>query len=293
MYYLYYFIFYVLSKLPWVVIYFISDCLYYITYYIIGYRKKIVYTNLLIAFPEKTEKERIKIAKEFYHNLIDSFVETIKLFSISRKEFDKRCITNVEEINNLYSTGQSVQILSGHFFNSEFLNLSMSANLKYPFLGVFMSLSNKNLEKVIVIMRKKFGTILFPASEFRTEFPKYSNKLYSIGLIADQNPPNPMHAVWFPFFGRMVPFHTGPEKGAIKMNTAIALLNMYKLKRGYYKIEASILTTNPKEFKEGEITKQLAMFIENTVKKNPSNYLWSHRRFKYEFDVEKHGHLVI
>ncbi len=200
MFYIYYFIFYVLSKLPWWFMYFVSDCFYYLTYYVISYRKKIVFNNLLIAFPDKTELERIKIAKAFYHNLIDSFVETIKLFTISRKEFDKRCMVNVDEINKLFSTGQSVQILSGHFFNSEFLNLGMSANLKYPFLGVFMDISNKNLEKVIVIMRKKFGTILFPASKFRTEFPKYSNKTYSIGLIADQNPPIPSHAVWFPFF---------------------------------------------------------------------------------------------
>lgn len=293
MFYIYYFIFYVLSKLPWWFMYFVSDCFYYLTYYVISYRKKIVFNNLLIAFPDKTELERIKIAKAFYHNLIDSFVETIKLFTISRKEFDKRCMVNVDEINKLFSTGQSVQILSGHFFNSEFLNLGMSANLKYPFLGVFMDISNKNLEKVIVIMRKKFGTILFPASEFRTEFPKHSKSVYSIGLIADQNPPIPTNAVWFPFFGRMTPFHTGPEKGAIRMNTAIAFIEMTKVKRGYYKLEAKLVTTTPKEFLEGTITKQLVAFIEETVKQHPDNYLWSHRRFKYEFDEKKYGHLVI
>ncbi len=37
--------------------------------------------NLLIAFPEKTEEERIAIAKGFYHKLIDSMIESLKLLS--------------------------------------------------------------------------------------------------------------------------------------------------------------------------------------------------------------------
>jgi KDO2-lipid IV(A) lauroyltransferase len=76
--------------MPWRVLYFIGDCIYVLAYYVIGYRKKVVFANLIIAFPEKTVQERMAIAREFYHNFIDTFIETLKFISISDKEFSKR-----------------------------------------------------------------------------------------------------------------------------------------------------------------------------------------------------------
>jgi len=293
MYYILYPILYCVSLLPWRVLYCISDAVYLLAYYIIRYRRNVVYQNLAIAFPEKSEKEKIVIAKAFYHNLIDSLVETIKLISLSRKEFDKHCIVNADAVNNLYANGKSVQILAGHFFNWEFLNLGMAANLEYPFIGVYMNITNKTVERILVDMRKKFGTILIPASEFRTQFDNYNKQQYSIGLIADQNPSAPERAAWLPFFGQMTAFHNGPEKGAVRMNTDVAIVDIIKIKRGYYKLELSIMTTNPKELPVGTITKQLIAFIEEAIRKNPSNYLWSHRRWKHKYEEEKYKHLVI
>src|SRR6478752_6370177 len=113
MYYIIYPIFYMLSLLPWRVLYFISDGIYGLIYYIFGYRRKVVMSNLLIAFPEKTEKERTRIAKDFYHNFIDTFIETIKLLSLNDKNFDKRCTSNVELVNDLYNTGKNAQMFTG------------------------------------------------------------------------------------------------------------------------------------------------------------------------------------
>jgi KDO2-lipid IV(A) lauroyltransferase len=293
MYHIVYGIFYLLSLLPWRVMYFIGDGIYALVFYVFGYRKEVVMKNLLIAFPEKTEKERLRIAKDFYHNFIDTFIETIKLLSISSKEFDKRCTANAEVVNDLYATGQSVQLHTGHFFNWEFGNLSMGKTYLYPFLGVYQPLSNKIFNRLIIKLRSKFGTILIPVPEFKTSFHQYTKEPYALGLVADQNPSNPNNAYWVPFFGKMAPFVKGPEKGAVRMNTAVVMVDYYKVKRGYYRMEYTLLTTTPKEFKEGEITKKLIEFIEACVRKRPSNYLWSHRRWKYEFDEEKYGKLVI
>lgn len=116
MYYIIYPLFYLLSLLPWRVLYFIADGLYVLVFYFFSYRKKVVLNNLLIAFPDKTEKERIRIAKDFYHNFIDTIVETIKMISISTKEADKRLVGNIDVLNELYSSGKNVQLLAGHFF---------------------------------------------------------------------------------------------------------------------------------------------------------------------------------
>lgn len=294
MYYLVYGLFYLLSLLPWRVLYFIGDGIYALVYYVFGYRRQVVMKNLFIAFPEKTEKERLRIAKDFYHNFIDTFMETIKLLSISPKNFDKHCtVKNIETINNLKPTGQSVQLHTGHFFNWEFVNLGISRNTNYPFIGVFQPLSNKAFNRLIIKLRAKFGTILVSVPEFKNAFHQYTKEPYTLGLVADQNPSNPNNAYWVPFFGKLAPFVKGPEKGAQRMNTAVVMVDFHKVKRGYYEIECSLLTTTPKEFKDGEITKKLIEFIEAAVRKNPSNYLWSHRRWKFEFDEEKYGKLVI
>jgi KDO2-lipid IV(A) lauroyltransferase len=273
--------------------YFLSDCIYFFVYYAFGYRKDVVFANLKIAFPEKTDKERERIAKDFYHGFVDSFVETVKLISISKEELNIRMIGNYEVLNELKGKKQKVQLHAGHFFNWEFMNLAASANSAFPFVGVYAPLKNEVLHKIIRKLRSQFGTILIPGPEFRTTFHQYADKEYALGLVADQSASNPDTAFWYPFFGKLAPFVTGPEKGAKRNDTAIVMVDFHKVKRGYYEAELTLLTTDPKSFEAGRITKELIQFIEAAVRKRPSNYLWTHRRWKREFIEEKHRKLVI
>ena len=273
--------------------YFISDGIYGFVYYILGYRKVVVMNNLLIAFPDKTEQERVKIAKDFYHNFIDTILEMVKMISISEKELTKRFTSNIETLNALYDTGVNVQLMSGHFFNWELVNFGISNFGKYPFVGVFMPVSNKAFTKIMYDMRGRFGTILIPATEFQFKFHRYVRGRYALGLGADQNPGNIEKAYWVNFFNRLTPFNKGPEKGAKRNKTAIVFTNFYKTKRGHYHTDFELLTTDPNAYKEGELTRIFAASVENAIRKIPANYLWSHRRWKYVFNEEKHRHLVV
>ena len=294
MYYLIYGFLYVLSLIPWPIMYGISDLVYGLIYYIIRYRKEVVFRNLSIAFPEKTEQERIQIAKEFYHNFTDTFIETIKLLSISTKNFEKRfTCSDIHVLNDLYATGQSVELVSGHYFNWEFGNLGLARLSKYPFLGVYMPLSNPAFNKIVYDLRSRYGTILLPATQFRAAFLKYSKETYMLGLVADQSPGGPDHVYWTEFFGKMTPFVKGPEKGAKVNNTAVIYAYYYKVKRGHYKVDLKLLTTDPSSFAEGQLTKTMIREIEASIRQNPANYLWSHRRWKFEFDPEKYQSSVV
>ncbi len=249
--------------------------------------------NLSITFPEKTEKQKLNIAKGFYHQFIDTFIETIKLISISKKEFLSRLEFDGSLLAELSSKQQSIQLHSGHFFNYEFMNLGAALYLKNNWVGIYASMSNKAIDKIIFDMRKRFGTILISNNEFRSRFHQYSNKPYSLGLAADQNPHNPYNAYWADFFGKKTAFVKGPEKGSKSKNTAVVMVYINRVKRGYYRLETTLLTTTPNATPEGFITKSLVNFIEEKIKQNPSNYLWSHKRWKHEFDEQKFGHLVI
>lgn len=293
MYYIVYSLFYLLSLLPWRVLYFISDALYAVVFYIIGYRKEVVLNNLRIAFPEKSENERLRIAKDFYHHFIDTIVETIKLFSVSNETLAKRFTTNIELLNDLYDSGVNVQLQCGHFFNWEIINLNVARLGKFPFVGVYQPLTNKVMNKIMLDLRKRNGTILIPASDFKNNFHDYVKDRYALGLAADQNPPNPMKAHWVPFFNRLTPFIVGPEKGAKLKNTFVLFGHFYQVKRGYYHLQFEIITKEPQQFAEGQLTKLFAQYVEKAVRLKPANYLWSHRRWKFDFDEQKFGHLVV
>src|SRR5215831_8270246 len=120
MYYLLYIFLYLFSLLPFPVLYFISDGVYVLIYYVIGYRNEVVMANLALAFPEKSYDERKFIAKRFYRNFTDNFIEIIKLLRISKKQLQKRFAGEAVNINEYYSTGRNVQIHLGHFFNWEY-----------------------------------------------------------------------------------------------------------------------------------------------------------------------------
>ncbi len=293
MYYIVYWFLYLLSLLPWRILYIISDGIYLIVYYITGYRKKVVMENLCIAFPEKTEAERIAVMKEFYKNFIDNFIESIKLFSISGEELNKRFTGNFEVVNDLYATGKKVQLHSGHFFNWEFANLGYSHNFNYTLLTVYMPIKNKVFDRIFIHMRKRFGADLIPATEFNTKFTAYRNKQYCLALVGDQNPGDSRFAYWTRFFGKMTAVVKGPERGAKVGDTAIVMCNFYKVKRGYYTSDMVLLTTEPRNMPYGEITKQMMKFVEESIRKNPAGYLWSHRRWKWEFDEEKNKKQLI
>lgn len=294
MYFIIYSLLYLVSLLPWRVLYMFSDGVAFLLKHVIKYRVDVVHQNLAIAFPQKTENERKEIANSFYQQFTDSFIETIKLLSISDKTFQKRFTSNVEVLNNLYASGQSVQIMAGHFFNWEYANWGVAKYGKYPFIAVYMPLSNKAFNKLIYDLRARYGSILIPATNFRSQFHKYANEgPYAMALAADQNPGNPLQAYWVNFFGRLTPFVKGPEKGAKLNNTAQVFVHFYRTKRGYYHSEYEVMTTSPNYFNDGQLTALYVKVLEEKIKLNPSNYLWSHRRWKYTYDASMHEQLVV
>src|SRR5690606_18317686 len=75
-----------LSRLPFFFLYLLSDFLFVVVYYGVRYRRKLVRKNLKNAFPEKTKAERKRIEHQFYHNLCDYSIETLKLLTIREDE---------------------------------------------------------------------------------------------------------------------------------------------------------------------------------------------------------------
>jgi KDO2-lipid IV(A) lauroyltransferase len=286
MYYLVYGVLYLFSLLPLPVLYLFSDFAFVLLYYVFGYRKEVVNKNLLQAFPEKTEKERKKIARKFYRNFTDTFIESIKMISSSTGFIEKRVSGNWDLINRIYATGRSVQVELGHNFNWEWANDVAAKKIHFTFLAVYMPITNKIFDRLFYKLRSRNGTVLLPASNMREAFLPYRDKQYMLGLAADQNPGNPAHAWWFPFFGKPTPFVKGPERGARMNNTITVFAFIHKPKRGYYEVVFEKVNENPVTLPEGELTKMFVRYLENVIRKYPDMWLWSHRRWKWEWKEE-------
>jgi len=206
-------IIWLLSILPFRILYIISDGVYLLVYYIIGYRKKVVFNNLKLSFPEKTDKELIKISKKFYHHFVDVFIEMIKSFTVSKEVVYKRYkYPNIDFFTELYKDGKSVVLVGPHYANWEWI-MSLDSFVVYKGYAAFTKVNNKYFNNKILKSRTKFGTSLVQTSKIISEI-KYNQKnniqaMY--GLLSDQSPQIKKTFYWSEFLGVKVHIHTGAE----------------------------------------------------------------------------------
>ena len=291
MYYLVYGLLYIISLLPLRVLYAISDFVYLILYYVVGYRKTVVFGNLKRAFPGKSEEEIINIAKRFYKNFTDNFIEFIKLISASQKFIAQHFYGDCSLLDSLYEQGKRAQIQLAHNFNWEGACVAVAGRAKQPFIVVYMPIGNKVVDKIFLKVRSKTGAILLPATDMRKSIIPYRNLSYLLILVADQNPGNPEKALWYNFFGKPTPFLKAAESGARRGNTPVLFCKFIKEKRGYYKIIFEMGEENPGALKEGELTKKYIQFLQEFMSEHPEMWLWSHRRWKWDWK-EQYGPII-
>ena len=280
---LYYILVLPISYLPINILYLFTDILYLIIYKLIGYRKEVVFTNLKNSFTEKTEKEITEISTVFFRQLFNLIMEVIKMMSASKSFYDNRVkITNPQLINNYAEKNQTIILVFGHFNNWEWVGQKLSISAKQNIVGIYKPLNNRKLDKILRKARTKFGAIAVSMEESIRHIIKTKNDTQIIGIIADQNPVVNSTTKWQSFFGRDVPIFIGAEKIAKKMNYPVVFCDMQKINRGKYYITFEDLEVNPKNTNDGEITKNYFKRLEKQIKENPSQWLWSHKRWKHK-----------
>lgn len=273
---------YSISLLPHRILYFLSDIIFYIIYDLIGYRKKVVYDNLKNSFPEKSEEEILKIQKDFFKNLVDVMLETVKEFTISKRQMKKHfVIKNPEVFENLSKKNKSVMMLMGHYNNWEY-GVSTPLWVPQDCWAVYGKLENEIMDHYLVKTREKFGFKLFPMQATYDVMLQHEqgNKLYM--FMADQSPHRDKIKYWLNFLNQETPVHIGAEKLSKMLDLSVVFIDIQRVKRGYYEVDASLLFENAKETAEHEITKKYFEVLEDVIRKNPANWLWSHKRWKYK-----------
>ena len=272
-----------LSNLPLKVLYFISDGIYYLLYYIIGYRKKTVMGNLRLAFPDKSEHEIKTISKKFYRHFVDIFTEILKSFTISKNEMAKRYkFDNLDVFHKLESDNRSSILLGAHFANWEWI-FALNLLIKSHGYAVYKRIQNPFFDKQVQKTRGKLNTTLVSTKEIFSLIENNSKKniLSIYGFLGDQSPKLSRADHYTNFLGISVPAHVGAEVLSKKYNLPIVFFATRKIKRGYYECTLKLLVDNPKKYKDYEITDLFLLEVEKQIRENPEHYFWSHKRFKH------------
>jgi len=268
-------------------LYKLSDLLFFLIYHIVGYRRKVVETNLANAFPDKPESERKRIEKDFYHHLCDLFIEILYLDRITLDELDERVkYVNLDFGDKYFEEGRSVIVALGHYNNWEWL-IGWAQHINYTYYPIYKKLADKSSDVFFRQMRSRFGAVPLEKSDVyrRLITDSHNNKPFIAGFINDQTPVINEIQYWTKFLNQDTPVLLGTEKLAKKTNSVVVTLHMKKIKRGYYQVEPTLITDNPKETKQFEITEAHTRFLENIILEKPEYWLWSHRRWKHKKPV--------
>jgi Kdo2-lipid IVA lauroyltransferase/acyltransferase len=270
-----------LSLLPFSILYLISDLLYFLSAYVFKYRRKVIETNLRNSFPDKDEKEIQLIVKKFYHNLADIIVEIIKTLSLSEKELAKRVVNHAEIPAGYLKEGKSILVLAGHLCNWEWLLLSCSTKTDKDLLAVYRPLHNKFFDKLMLKIRTHMGAIGVPINNTVRELAKRKNIPFGLAMVADQTSGEGT-PYWGNFLNQETGFLIGGDKIAKLMNLPVFFVEMKRLKRGYYEVNFKLLKEPPYVKENFEILEAYQHALETSIKENPSDWLWSHRRWKHK-----------
>lgn len=280
---LYYLVIIPISGLPFPVLYLLSNKLFFLFYYVFGYRKKIVLQNIRKSFPDKTEKEHIEICKKFYKHFCDIIVESLKTFTISEKEVLKRVVCNHPEVINKYFDKQgSVIISGGHFNNWELFAVAVDSLIKPKAAGIYKPLSNKYFDTKMLSTRGRYGLIMVPTKEVKHFFDAHINISTATIFGADQSPSNPNNAYWMNFLNQDTGVTFGTEKFAKEYNYPVIYGRLNKVKRGYYSLDFLEVSDAPRETAYGEITEKVTLLLEKDIQAAPEYWLWTHRRWKHK-----------
>lgn len=272
-----------LSALSWNNAFRLSNCLKWILFDVAGYRKKVIWNNLKNSFPEKTDAELQCIAKDFHLHFTDLIVETIKFRTACPATIRERLQGDISIMDDFYASNTNIIYLMGHRGNWELANLFSSLCFTHECIVVYRPLQNKESDQWFLDLRTRFGAKLVPMNLIFKELQKPREKPYVVVLANDQSPV-PETAFWTTFLNQDTGVFRGVETIARRYDLTVLYADFSKVegKRGYYHVDITTITDEPKKVANNAILKHQIGILEKNICKQPHNWLWSHRRWKHK-----------
>jgi Kdo2-lipid IVA lauroyltransferase/acyltransferase len=276
-------IIWLITLLPSALLYKLSSFVGILLYYVIPYRKNLVIRNLGCSFPEKDIREITAIAKKFYIHFADTILESCMIIHMSKKDAKKIfTVKNPEILDPFFKAGKSVLGVCGHYGTWDLFN-AFPLQVNHPFIAFYKPINSKVIDKIFILLRKKFGVEVVPINQtLQTVIKnKNANKTAVYIFLADQRPVNSYIRYWTKFLNQETPILLGVEKIAKKTNFPVVFFDVQRPKRGHYEIEFKIVTEDPSTISDLDLVENYLRLLESRIIEKPEFWLWSHDRWKH------------
>ena len=266
--------------IPFWLLYRLSDGLYFVLYYLLRIRRKVVRHNLRFIFPNYRLEEIKKIEHQAYRNFCDIILETAKGFTLSPTAMAQRYkILNPELIDPFYEQQRGVIGFIAHMNNWEW-GISLQRSLKHKAFYIYKQLHNRVADDLIREKRQVSGAELVHKDQMARTLIKNRRNPGFYALIADQRPSGDQEQHVIRFFNRDIRCFAGPEAIAKTFNYPVVYCKIERIKRGYYACTGVLVTDDPKNTAPGEISQRCFDLLEAQIKEQPGSWMWMHKRFK-------------
>lgn len=277
---------FIIGLIPFSLIYRISDVLYFLILKPFPYRNRIIKKNISLSFPHYTAEQVQAVQNQFYRYLLDLFLESIKVMSMSKEEILERMVVEDDRVLvELFKEKKNVVVVLGHYANFEYLGRILShVDHEYKSCISYQPIKNKYLNDFLFKNRTRFGSDLISVKEVKEMFARQkSDQPVATFFIMDQVPGAPhQSAHWMEFLNQDTPVINGPEKFAERFNQAVVYLEISVKSRGYYSLKYQKISDNASEENANFVTEQQMRFLEKSIIAHPAYWLWSHNRWKHK-----------
>lgn len=272
--------FYLLASIPRPILHGLLSLLFMLLYPIISYRKKEVRDNLQRVFPTETLKKMKEIQKAFYRQFLKNFEDLIPLLIRGKKAIHKSVvIENIELLNKLTPLNKPIIMVTAHYGSWEKAFSALPVFINKPVGLVYTPLKSNYFGDLLLHIRTRFGLNLIPRYTFKEHIGAHLNQTYFYIMPSDQRPVDPNKSFRTPFLGIETPLLFGVEKHAEQYNLPVIYLQVKDSCRQCH-IKFILICIYGKETKYGFITKKYAELLEKQIVDDPTQWLWSHRRWK-------------
>jgi KDO2-lipid IV(A) lauroyltransferase len=271
------------SKLPFWILYRISDLAFLLLFYVFRYRRRIVRDNLQGCFPSMGVHEIVGIERKFYKNLCDFPLETLKLLTMNKEELLRRTrFQNADALRQYKDNGINVVMLAAHTFNWEWMLAAGSLELPMQVDFVYQPQRSAFANELSLKTRTRFGAYAIEREKVGRESLKRKNITKCIATVADQFPGHSNHRRhWTKFMGRDTAFFYGVAQLAILNQSPVFFSEIIRKGRGKFEVTLKKISEIPATEEDSlRMLDSYARETERLIREQPDNWLWSHNRWK-------------
>jgi Kdo2-lipid IVA lauroyltransferase/acyltransferase len=271
-----------IARLPFGVLYALGALGSFLLRYVLRHRVAIATSNLRNSFPALSAAEIRSILNRYYRRLGEVAVECLKMPALSAEEMRRRVpIPNVLELRAETSAGRSVLLLAGHLGNWEWQLQGTVTQIGVPVDAAYKPLHLAAADRAVLRLRSHFGARMVAAKKLLRAVARNRQQVRAIALMADQIPMSSGSGRhWLTFLGQPTAFYPGPAEIAHATGYASFFACMRRISRGQYELYFEPMTAAGERLEPEAFTARYARLLEASIRSDPANWMWSHRRWK-------------